>query len=241
MDQNTSTLPTHNYLQDLHPIEQPDLTERVHTILKEQILNQSLRSGAQIDIDEIAKTLGVSRTPVGTALLQLENEGLVVVKPRKGTFVKPLLTRDFLEAVDLREDLELFAARLAIQRASAEEIACLRSLAGEFGPFMDAQGKRSDIAGFSRKNAEFHDYHFQMAGNGKLLEVYRTLNIDLIQTRVYFRREARSAVEVQHEHFAIVRAYEERDLASLRAAISIHCQRGRHSMLSVIEEAGGSL
>lgn len=239
MSRNTPHLP--NALYDLQPIEQSYLAERVHAILKDQILRQSLRSGSQIDIDEIAKSLRVSRTPVQEALRQLDNEGLVVIEPRKGTFVKPLTVQDFIEAVDLRENLELFAAKLAIDRATDEEIARLRTLVGEFTPFFAPDGRRTDIAGFSCKNAEFHDHHFQMARNGKLLQAYRTLNIDVIQTRVYFHHEARSALQVNEEHLAIVGAYEHRDLAALSHAILVHCQRGKQAMLDIIEQAGGAL
>ncbi|MBI3913535.1 MAG: GntR family transcriptional regulator [Chloroflexi bacterium] len=226
---------------DLLPINQADLADRVHSILKDQILTQSLSSGSQISVDVMARSLRVSRTPVLEALQRLHAEGLVIIKPRKGTFVKPLTIQDFIEAVDLREYLEIYSAKLAIDKVTEEEIAALRALAAEFAPFYDAAGRRTDIAGFSRKNAEFHDYHFGMSKNVKLLQIYRSLNIDVIQSRIYFRSEARSALQVNEEHLAIVHAYERRDLARLTAAISVHCQRGKQAMLAILEQAGGSL
>lgn len=226
---------------ELQPIHQPDLADRVHAILKEQILRQNLGSGSQVFVDDIAKSLNVSRTPVQEALHRLAIEDLVVVKPRRGTFVKPLAIEEFLESSELRENLELFAARLAIERATERQIALLRELMDGFTPYHTPEGKRTDIAGFSRKNAEFHDLHIQMAGNGKLLRVYRSLNIDVIQSRIYFRREARSALEVRAEHEAIIQGYEERNLDAVCRAVSLHCQRGRTGMLAILEEMGGAL
>jgi len=80
-----------------------------------------------------------------------------------------------------------------------------------------------------------------MSKNNKLLQVYRSLNIDVIQSRIYFHSEARSALEVNAEHIAIVESYEKRDLANLTKAISIHCRRGRQAMQAILEQAGGSL
>ncbi len=237
-----SSLPdVRELVYDLPPLDRADLADQVHAILKEQILRQSLRSGSQIVVEEIAKSLQVSRTPVIEALQSLHNDGLVIIKPRKGTFVKPLTIQDFIEAVDLRENLELYAARVSINQAADDEIAGLRSLASEFTAFHDADGRRTDIAGYSRKNAEFHDHHFRMSHNNKLLQIYRSLNIDVIQSRIYFRSEARSALQVNEEHIAIVHAYERRDLVALTHAITIHCQRGRKAMLAILEQAGGSL
>ena len=230
-----------SFTYHVEPIDQPDLADRVHAILKEQILKQSLRSGDQIIVEELAKSLQVSRTPVIEALQRLHADGLVIIKPRKGTFIKPLTIQDFIEAIDLREYLETYSAKLAISQVTDEEIAGLKSLAGEFTPFYDQKGQRTDIAGFSRKNAEFHDYHFRMSKNSKLLHIYRNLNIDVIQSRIYFRSEARSALQVNEEHLAIVDAYERRDLERLITAISVHCQRGKQAMLQILEQAGGSL
>ena len=233
--------PTPITSNEIKRIEHTDLAERVHSILKEQIFNQKLSSGTQIVAEEFAKSLGVSRTPVQEALQRLDAEGLVEVKPRIGTFVKPLTMQEFSEIADLRENLELFAAKLAINLVTDEEVEGLRKLAGEFTPFFTEDGKRTDIAGFARKNAEFHDFHFRLANNNKLVQFYRRLNLDIIHARIYFRHEPRSALLVNEEHLAIVGAYEDRSLAALTRTISLHCRRGKKAALAVFEQTGGSL
>src|SRR5260221_6153098 len=69
----------------------PTTAERtVHTILQQRILDGILRPGERIDLDAIAQELQVSRTPVRTALRQLESEGLVTIYPHRAVMVSEL-------------------------------------------------------------------------------------------------------------------------------------------------------
>ena len=72
----------------LSPVDQPDrLIERVETMLREAIVSGRLAPGAHLSVPEIARQLGVSRTPAREALFALERSGLVKVRPRRGAIV----------------------------------------------------------------------------------------------------------------------------------------------------------
>src|SRR5579872_2103319 len=94
----------------------PTTAERmVHTILQQRILDGILRPGERIDLDAIARELQVSRTPVRTALRQLESEGLVTIYPHRSVVVSELSADDLEQIYAVRIHLETLAARLAMQ------------------------------------------------------------------------------------------------------------------------------
>jgi DNA-binding GntR family transcriptional regulator len=98
----------------LDEVDRPDLlVERVETTLREAILSGQLAPGSHLSVPEIARRLGVSRTPAREALFALHRLGLVEVRPHRGAVVVAGGHDDLRELFELREALEGMAARLA--------------------------------------------------------------------------------------------------------------------------------
>jgi GntR family transcriptional regulator of vanillate catabolism len=98
--------------------------------LREMILAGELPGGARIAEVAVAEQLGVSRTPVRSALMRLEQEGLLEALPNGGYAVRTFSERDVADAIELRGTLEGLVARLAAERGAApvvlrEAQACL--------------------------------------------------------------------------------------------------------------------
>ena len=91
---------------------------------------------------QLAEQLQISRTPVREALAQLEREGFVEIKPRKGVFVRPKTLPEVLEIVTVWAALESMAARLVTQVATDQQLSSLRKL----GVKHSSDAKRADIA-----------------------------------------------------------------------------------------------
>lgn len=87
-------------------------TDRVYSHIVNQLLERRLRPGEAVSRREIAKTLGVSVSPIGEALLQLEVEGILETKPRSGTRVRQPSADDARAALTVRIALESEAARI---------------------------------------------------------------------------------------------------------------------------------
>ncbi len=95
------------------PTRQP-LTDDVHDVLVDMLMNHTLGPGGRLNIDAVAKMLGVSPTPVREALARLEAEGLIVKEPRRGYLVAPLISLDDLHSlIDFRLLVEPAAAAAA--------------------------------------------------------------------------------------------------------------------------------
>lgn len=104
------------------------MAEQAYASLKRDIIRCHLRPGDVIVEAWLAERYGMSKTPVREAVNALRREGLVVVVPRRGTFVKPTDLGDLEDTYRLRRILEPEAAALAAQRASAEDLDRLDTL-----------------------------------------------------------------------------------------------------------------
>ncbi len=162
-------------------LENLTLWQRVHEHLREEILANRLSAGTELQETALAADLGVSRGPVREAIGRLAAEGLVVVRPRRGAIVRSLTKDEFIEAYEVREALEVMAARLATTRLGSEALARLESLTVA----MEQHAERDEVDAFFEANAAFHAALVDAAGNGRLREMYAQL---LGQMNRYRRR-----------------------------------------------------
>ncbi len=111
------------------PLFQPhdvrSLRDRAYDDIREAILTGALRPGERIKERDVAAQMGISTTPVKEALRRLEQDGLVVSQPRRGAVVGPLVLTPPAEILQIRADLEGYAARLAAEKMPATQKALL--------------------------------------------------------------------------------------------------------------------
>ena len=72
---------------ELAKIQRERAVDAVYQALRQAIVSSLMKPGERLNVDELAQKLGVSLTPVRSAIQQLANEGLVEIRPRSGTFV----------------------------------------------------------------------------------------------------------------------------------------------------------
>ncbi|EWY38976.1 hypothetical protein N825_08220 [Skermanella stibiiresistens SB22] len=118
-------------------IEEVSFKMQAYRALKGSILAMDVygqRGEIRIDDREVAQTLGISRTPVREALILLEHEGFVRAVPRRGIVVVRKTRREVVDMVVVWAALESMAARLALARASDEELDALLRRSGDPAP-----------------------------------------------------------------------------------------------------------
>ena len=113
------------------------LREIVSDALRQAIRDGLLPPGERLMEIPLAEELGVSRTPIREAIRILEQEGLVVMIPRRGTYVADMSLKDVTEVFELRSILEELAAELAAERITNEEIEALEQHLVEIGNYMN--------------------------------------------------------------------------------------------------------
>src|SRR6218665_2733455 len=104
------------------------LTEKVADSLRDAILSGALAPGAHLSVPEIARQLGVSRTPAREGLIVLEREGLVEPRASAGMAVITGGASEILELLDIREGLEIMTVRRAAERMPPGALVQLKTL-----------------------------------------------------------------------------------------------------------------
>ncbi|NUR91411.1 MAG: GntR family transcriptional regulator [Nonomuraea sp.] len=194
--------------------------ETVYATLKERIIEGELSPGERLIERDLAAELDVSRVPVREALSRLEAERLVVLVPRQGVLVSPFTPADVEDFFDVRESLEVLAARLAAERADEEGLATLRD-ALERAEEATRSGDPSRIA---RVNAEFHTTVVRLSGNALLIDMMRPLEARL---RWLFRLTRLDAEEQRSEHHGLYDAISRGDADAAGEHVLRHVARGR--------------
>jgi len=152
-------------------IIQRSLKEQVYGHLRAQMQKGKLAAGSVIDMDKTCRRLGVSKTPLREALLQLEMEGFVTILPRRGVVVKGLSGRDIRDYYEVIGALEAAALDSAYASLSAPVLKSMEALIAG----MSRSINRDDFNGYYEKNLKFHDAYLNRSGNETLARVVRNL------------------------------------------------------------------
>jgi DNA-binding GntR family transcriptional regulator len=171
--------------------------------LRKFILNGDLKPGDQLIESTIANQMQVSRGPVRDALKQLENEGLVMNIPRKGTFVRNMNKDDFKQIYELRAYLESLAIRLAIEKLdeNPELVSSLKNIAKQIGE----ASKEENVTLIADLDVEFHRAICESSKNQYLIEAWmriRSLIRLCLITDLYYKNYWKT----EQDHSMIINA-----------------------------------
>lgn len=204
-----------------------NLTETVYDALKGAIIDGSLATGYRLTEASLASTFAVSTTPIREALTRLEREGLVSLLARRGAVVVSFTADDVREVAEVRELLEAFAVRKAIERATPEMLARLRAIVEECQPFVEIRDQRS----FNRLDVEFHRLIVQTSGNRRLIRLFEMLHdqFQIIRLRVV---QARGRPRVPHgEHVQIMAAIVAGDASEAERLLCWHIRHAASDLV----------
>ncbi len=112
-------------------LESVGLKQQIQARLKQAILDGVLAPGQQLVEGEIARQFGVSRSPVREAIQDLERQGYLVKKPRRGTFVTELTPQSVVEIYSLRILLEGYAAAIVAENCPPDTLIRMRVLVND--------------------------------------------------------------------------------------------------------------
>ncbi len=147
------------------------LKEQVYDYLREQMHTGAILPGSVIDMEETSKKLGVSKTPLRDALLQLETEDFVTILPRRKVVVNVLTEADIRNYYDIIGALESVALLRAFDRIGESGVRRLQ----ELNDAMAAAIAASDFDRYYEKNLAFHDVFLDLCGNANLVKIVNTL------------------------------------------------------------------
>ena len=154
--------------------ESPDakLRDLVMKLLYEDIVSLRISPGSKLNVNQIAASLGISRTPVAEAISSLTEIGFVVAHPgQAGSFVMDLSLHDMINLYRVRDAIESEAAALCAHNADDEVVHELSLLADAFKDSVI----RRDIRGMKDTDMPFHRLIVDSCGNPYIVQSYEQI------------------------------------------------------------------
>lgn len=177
----------------------------------------------------------MSRTPVREAMIRLEQDGLVEIKPRHGMRVLPVSPTDMREIYEILTALESAAAEMAARRgATPAELAKLRAAVAE----MDTALGRDDLDGWAAADERFHRLLVTLAGNQRLRQMVSQLGEQAHRARAVTLRLRPKPVNSTRDHARLVSAIARRDAESARRIHHDHRAKAGALLIDLLDRLG---
>lgn len=190
---------------------------QLYRMLRDRIVRGDIPPGARISETEIASAYAVSRQPVREAFIKLAEEGLVAVRPQRGTYVSRISAPAVMTARFIREAVEADVARRVAETVDVAGLALLDAqIAAQRALGPDAPGED-----FMRLDEDFHRCLAELAGQAAVADHLEGLKTQMNRVRhISARRFARDRLVAQHAE--VVEGIRARDPARAEAAMRTH-------------------
>lgn len=206
------------------------IVDRVYKELKSRAVNYALKPGSRLNEGEIARSLGVSRTPLREAMNRLTSDGFLEFSPHQGFFRKRLDAREIFELYELRRTIEVAAARLASCRARGEQF-------DELEAFLSLSAQAAETEPIDKLvsfDEGFHDRIVQMTGNAAMLAALQNINERIRFVRWIDMENNRRST--QKEHVAILEALRAGNGDTAAALLDHHIDRRMDQIIAQVRE-----
>lgn len=217
----------------LPPMNYTPLRDEVLTTLRQALIGGGFTAGERIREVELAARLGVSRGTLREALRHLEQEGLVVTSPHRGTSVINPSDEEIRDIYGLRIALESYAAEQAAQLATPEELDALQAVADDFNA-LSSTG-RASLAPRLGLDLHFHQLICEAGGNARLLRTWSELCAPIRLLLSGLEVPFMNSDDVVDQHQQIIDALRERNGAAARAILVDHLLESRDRMLVALQ------
>lgn len=173
--------------------------ERAIAYIRTAIIDGTFPGESMLSESQLASQLGMSRTPVRTALTRLQDEGWIRIYPKRGALVRGLTSEDIADIVDARVVLESSGVTLATSEVRAR-------LAADLLPALQEQREvlaAGDMRRFIELSVEFHAAFLHVGGNPHLIDLGERLS-DRQRQMLFARQDAMRSrsdrIIAEHQH-----------------------------------------
>jgi DNA-binding GntR family transcriptional regulator len=199
-------------------------------VIREAILDGRLVPGQRLKEEELARELGISRTPVREALLVLQTEGMVEAAPNRGATVRSYDADDLGEMYLLRAALEGLAARLAAERVTPRDLAKLHKSCDRF----ESAGMLGTLKELVKENLFFHNTILDVAGSERISQLVRSVTELPLVYKSYLWYSPSQKLVSAHYHRQIVHALEAGDPERAESVMKQHVFEARDVLMTQV-------
>ena len=203
---------------------------QLHGILRDLILHNDLPPGSRLSESELAARFAVSRQPVREAFIKLSEEGLLEVRPQRGTFVRRISQAAVMDARFVREAIEADIVKLLAARPDAGLVEELRLQLQE-----QREAARTDATRFIKLDELFHKTLADAAGKARAWALIEGLKVQMDRVR-YLSLLRFPMVKLTDQHEAIVNAIGDGDQQAAEAAARGHLREILSDLPAIFEE-----
>jgi DNA-binding GntR family transcriptional regulator len=204
--------------------------------LRDMIIRCELPPGERVHEHHFGQLFGVSRTPLREALKILASEGLIEIRPNRGSVVAPISFEEISHTFEVMGALEELAGFLVCDRVSNVDIAALEQLMQE----MHSTHDNIDRDQYADLNFAFHRKIIELSGNCVLVETYNNFFGKLQRARYCVNYHKARWDESVREHEAIMDALRRRDGAELSKRLKEHNARTGIAVLARLRSGRAS-
>ena len=189
-------------------IDNSSLTQtKIYASIQERIRSGKYAPGEKLSENNLAKEFNCSRTPVREAVKNLEQDGLVVIQPKSGTYIRSYSKEETIEAIEIRSYLEALAFSLNIEKKT--DITPMKTVLEKMGKMADEE--EFDIVKFGQLHFQFHSLLVSIAGNSFLTDLYDKLHLNAFYA-IFFTPMTKEEITLTHnEHKKIISYLENKD------------------------------
>jgi len=205
------------------------ITPQITRILRERIIQNDLKPGDRISESELAREYDVSRQPVREAFIKLADQGLLEVRPQRGTIITRIGYYAVLDARFLREAIEADIAKIIATQSDPVLVTELRNQLAR-----QAEVGSSDPGAFIRLDENFHRTLAEAAGKGGAWKQIEGLKAQMDRVR-YLSLAAFRIDNLIAQHRAIVDAIERGDVAGANMAVRVHLREVLKDLPQIVE------
>jgi DNA-binding GntR family transcriptional regulator len=187
--------------------DERSLAMQAYEAIKLRVITLEYPPGSSLVESRICADLGIGRTPVHEAISRLAIEGMIEILPRKGVVVRPVSLDEALATIEARLINEPMCARLAAQRATADDLLGIEQVLRQAPPLLG----RRDIKGLMLLDRQFHGAIARAARNKVLEQVLQQLHEKSLRFWFISLSDSKHLLQVDKEHRDVLTALQARD------------------------------
>jgi DNA-binding GntR family transcriptional regulator len=202
--------------------------------LRDTIIRGEIRPGERLNESRLTQELASSRSPVREAFRILEAEGLVVVQPHRGAYVRSLSERDLHDIFEVRTLFETHALRQGAERLTPERLVGMADAVAEA---KDALGREA-FEVWHQASLRFHDGLVGLADNSHLARFYDELKFSLRRFQIFLIQIPAQPARSQGDHEAILDALKRGDTGAGLRLLEAHIDSLEGALLRALQVDG---
>ncbi|HTG39188.1 GntR family transcriptional regulator [Sphingomonas sp.] len=213
------------------PAAGPTMVQQAYDHLLTALMTLQIAPDERIAIDQVARRLNISQTPIREALSQLEAEKLVFKMPNVGYRASPQMSRDEVrDLYTLRQLIEPYAAQRAADAMTPESIKVLEAIERDMSAIVE--GDAATYSRFAEADDRLHRLIATLSGNRLIADTIERLHAHLHIFRALYRTNA--PTEAAAEHRAIIDALVAGEGERAASAVRLHLESSQERMDRVL-------